>query len=71
MKFIVSGAPSCFTLHVPPAVYASGSALEGEVEINLRELNEDEVEEVRVELRGSSYTCVRGPASTGCNSNRY
>ncbi|KAM5542507.1 hypothetical protein V8D89_003966 [Ganoderma adspersum] len=56
MKFVTTGAPSCFALHIPPAVYVSGSTLEGEVEINLRELNEDEVEEVHVELRGSSYT---------------
>ncbi|PIL37728.1 hypothetical protein GSI_01422 [Ganoderma sinense ZZ0214-1] len=56
MKFITTGAPSCFTLHIPPAVYVSGSTLEGEVELNLRELNQDEVEEVHVELRGSSYT---------------
>ena len=68
MKFIVSGAPSCFTLHIPPAVYVSGSALEGEVEINMRELLEDEVEEVHVELRGSSYTCV--PVVLGIHLNQ-
>ncbi|KAI0691289.1 hypothetical protein C8T65DRAFT_745494 [Cerioporus squamosus] len=47
---------SALTVYVPPAIYAAGSKIEGEVEIQFRDLQEENVEEVQLRLRGTSKT---------------
>ena len=46
------------TVHVPPAIYAAGSTIAGEVELDFRQLRDDNIDEVHVRLRGASKTCV-------------
>ncbi len=49
-------ATSALTICIPPAIYAAGSSIEGEVAIDFRQLREENIEEVQVRLRGSSHT---------------
>ncbi|KAI0642174.1 hypothetical protein C8Q79DRAFT_1003114 [Trametes meyenii] len=47
------------SLQVPPALYVSGRLVEGEVELDFRQLQQDNIKEVQVQLRGwadTSYT---------------
>ncbi|TBU42929.1 hypothetical protein BD309DRAFT_961800 [Dichomitus squalens] len=49
---------SCLAITIPPAVYVAGSTIEGEVEVNVRQLHEEDIEEVVVKLRGTSETWI-------------
>ena len=49
-------APTALAVYYPPAVYTPGSVMEGEVELNFRQIQEDNIDEVHVKLRGISYT---------------
>ena len=51
-------APAALAVYYPPAVYTPGSIIEGEVELNFRQIREDDIDEVHVKLRGISYTYV-------------
>ncbi|KAI0675742.1 hypothetical protein C8Q78DRAFT_346210 [Trametes maxima] len=47
------------SVQVPPALYVSGRLVEGEVELDFRQLQQDNIKEVQVQLRGwadTSYT---------------
>nr|VWO99828.1 Structural maintenance of chromosomes protein [Ganoderma boninense] len=50
--------PAALAVYFPPAVYTPGSTIEGEVELNFRQLREDNIDEVHVKLRGLAYTCI-------------
>ena len=52
-----NASPPVF-VHLPKVIYASGNSVEGEVEINIFQSQEDNIEEVQVELRGTSSTYV-------------
>ena len=47
---------SALTVYIPPAIYAAGNSIEGEVAIDFRQLREENIEEVQVRLRGASHT---------------
>ena len=48
----LSRSTSAITLYIPPvAVYTVGSTISGEVEIDFRQLQEEQIEEVTVRLR--------------------
>ncbi|KAI0364602.1 hypothetical protein BV20DRAFT_1125507 [Pilatotrama ljubarskyi] len=44
------------SLHLPRTLYVAGCAVEGEVELNARQLHEDNIHEVHVKLRGVAKT---------------
>ena len=46
------------TISLPPAIYCAGSWVEGDVILNVRLLFEDNVQEVRLTLRGAAQTYV-------------
>ncbi len=56
--FSKSKPPAALAVYFPPAVYTPGSVIEGEVELNFRQLREDNIDEVHVKLRGLAYTYV-------------
>ena len=51
-------SPSPVSVHLPKVIYASGNSVEGEVEINISQIQDDNIEEVQVELRGALSTYV-------------
>ena len=53
-----SRATSALTVYIPPAIYAAGSTIAGEVELDFRQLRDDNIDEVHVRLRGASKTCA-------------
>ncbi|PIL33882.1 hypothetical protein GSI_03588 [Ganoderma sinense ZZ0214-1] len=57
-------ATSALTVYIPPAIYAAGSSIEGEVAIDFRQLREENIEEVQVRLRGSSHTVIHRGETT-------
>ncbi|PIL33878.1 hypothetical protein GSI_03584 [Ganoderma sinense ZZ0214-1] len=57
-------ATSALTVYIPPAIYAAGSSIEGEVAIDFRQLREENIEEVQVRLRGSSHTAIHRGETT-------
>ncbi|KAI0650969.1 hypothetical protein C8Q79DRAFT_1007179 [Trametes meyenii] len=48
--------PSGISVHLPPALYVSGHWVEGKVELNLEQLQQDNIQEVHVKLRGYAFT---------------
>ncbi len=49
---------SALTVYIPPAIYVAGSTIEGEVEMRFPDLQDENIEEVQLRLRGSSRTYV-------------
>ena len=49
---------SAFSVYIPPAIYPAGATIEGEVELRFRDLQEENIEEVQLRLRGTSRTYV-------------
>ncbi|KAI0677776.1 hypothetical protein C8Q78DRAFT_110275 [Trametes maxima] len=47
---------SGLSIYLPPALYVSGRFVEGEVELDLEQLQQDNVQEVHVKLRGYAFT---------------
>ncbi|KAI1791734.1 hypothetical protein LXA43DRAFT_888775 [Ganoderma leucocontextum] len=56
--FSKSKAPAALAVYFAPAIYTAGSVIEGEVELNFRQLREDNIDEVHVKLRGLSDTWI-------------
>ncbi|KAI0757927.1 hypothetical protein C8Q74DRAFT_1319879 [Fomes fomentarius] len=54
----LNAGPQALTIHLPPVIYSAGSAVDGELEIDFRKLQEDNIDEVQVRLRGSARVCV-------------
>ncbi|CCM05840.1 uncharacterized protein FIBRA_08076 [Fibroporia radiculosa] len=54
--------PESVTLFIPQQTYVSGSAVEGEVELDFTLVQEEQLEEVRVKLKGLIYTLVSSSA---------
>ncbi|RPD67563.1 hypothetical protein L226DRAFT_499814 [Lentinus tigrinus ALCF2SS1-7] len=57
-RLISSSSPPPFVLHIPPLVYVAGGTIGGEVEIDFRQLREQNIEEIQVRLRGRSETYI-------------
>ncbi|KAI0691288.1 hypothetical protein C8T65DRAFT_670562 [Cerioporus squamosus] len=57
-RLLSSSSTPPFFIHVPPLVYAAGSTVDGEVEIDFRQLREQHVEEILVRLYGTSETYI-------------
>lgn len=55
---ILNAGPQALAIHLPPVIYSAGSAVDGELEINFRKLQEDNIDQVQVRLRGSARVCV-------------
>ncbi|OBZ65059.1 hypothetical protein A0H81_14949 [Grifola frondosa] len=46
-------------LHLTPILFVAGTTIEGEVELNFTELQEEQIDEVHIKLRGSVHTWIR------------
>ena len=51
-----TNATPALVVYLPPMTYASGSTVDGEVEVDFRKLQEDNIEEIHVRLRGTART---------------
>ncbi|KAH9884972.1 hypothetical protein C8Q73DRAFT_348094 [Cubamyces lactineus] len=49
---------SAVSIRLPKKIYVSGSVIEAELELNFRQLHEENIREVRVELRGTAKTVI-------------
>ncbi|KAI0355529.1 hypothetical protein OH77DRAFT_1521078 [Trametes cingulata] len=52
----MSNARPAISLHLPRIFFTSGCAVEGEAELDIRQLQQDNVQEVHVKLRGTAKT---------------
>ncbi|RPD67561.1 hypothetical protein L226DRAFT_566250 [Lentinus tigrinus ALCF2SS1-7] len=55
---------SALTVYIPPAIYAAGSTIDGEVQIQFRDLQDENIEEVQLRLRGTSKTFINRDRSS-------
>ena len=51
-------ADPAMSIHISPYLFVSGCPVEGQVELDLRQLSEDDVQEVHIKLKGSAWTLV-------------
>lgn len=51
--------PDCIVLDVPRQVYVAGGSVQGTVQLHFPLIQDQQIEEVHVKLRGSAYTWVR------------
>ncbi|KAI0658714.1 hypothetical protein C8Q70DRAFT_183606 [Cubamyces menziesii] len=49
-------ADPAMSIHISPYLFVSGCPVEGQVELDLRQLSEDDVQEVHIKLKGSAWT---------------
>lgn len=54
----LSTKSDALTLHFPPAVRVAGETLTGSVDLHFARAQEENIQQVRVKLRGSIVTCV-------------
>ncbi|KAI0741772.1 hypothetical protein C8Q80DRAFT_1110257 [Daedaleopsis nitida] len=52
---------SALAVHLPPIIYTNGSTVEGEVEIDFRALQEENIDEVQARFRCVSEAAIGGP----------
>lgn len=50
--------PDCIVLDVPRQVYVAGGSVQGTVQLHFPLIQDQQIEEVHVKLRGSAYTYV-------------
>ncbi|KAI0665732.1 hypothetical protein C8Q78DRAFT_985738 [Trametes maxima] len=50
--------PAAISVNLPRTLYVSGCAIEGEVELDFRQLAQDSIQEVHVKLRGNAKTII-------------
>ncbi|TFK85458.1 hypothetical protein K466DRAFT_601153 [Polyporus arcularius HHB13444] len=55
---------SALTVYIPPAIYVAGSTIEGEVEMRFPDLQDENIEEVQLRLRGTSRTVITRDKTT-------
>ena len=66
LSLFKTNATPALVVYLPPMTYVSGSTVDGEVEVDFRKLQEDNIEEIHVRLRGTARTyVVRGHALQG------
>ncbi|KAI0328198.1 hypothetical protein GY45DRAFT_1326611 [Cubamyces sp. BRFM 1775] len=56
---------SAVSIHLPRTIYVSGCVIEAELELNFREVREENIQEIRVELKGIAKTVI------GHDDNRF
>lgn len=50
--------PDCILLDIPRQVYVAGGGVQGTVQLHFPLIQDQQIEEVHVKLRGSAYTYV-------------
>ncbi|KAI0641603.1 hypothetical protein C8Q79DRAFT_919106 [Trametes meyenii] len=56
--------PAAILVNLPRTLYVSGCAIEGEVELNFRQLAQDNIQEIHVKLRGNAKTVITRDKTT-------
>ncbi|KAI0328202.1 hypothetical protein GY45DRAFT_1018697 [Cubamyces sp. BRFM 1775] len=60
----VSSSSSAISVHLTRALFVSGCAVEGEVQLNFRHIHEENIQSVHIKLRGSAYTSITRDRTT-------
>ncbi|KAI0328194.1 hypothetical protein GY45DRAFT_1326605 [Cubamyces sp. BRFM 1775] len=62
--FASANARPAISIHLPRSVFVSGCAIEGEVELDFRQLREDSIQEVQLMLQGAARTILTTDTTT-------